>query len=93
MVDHINRWIGQAHPILTQLYELFANYHLLFKDQEKKAVNYSKSAIKNQGKVVGPNNEKMADCYYLLGTIYLNYGKKKEAIDNLKKAYEIIVKS
>lgn len=42
---------------------------------------------------MGPNNEKMADCYYLLGTIYMNYGKKIEAVNTLKKAYEIIVKS
>ena len=93
MVDHINKWIGEAHPILTELYELFANYHLLFKDQEKRAVNYSKSAIKNQEKVVGSNSEKMADCYYLLGSIYVNYGKKVEAVNTLKKAYEIILKS
>ena len=93
MIDHINKWIGEAHPILTQLYELFANYHLLFKDQEKKAVNYSKSAIRNQEKLVGGNNQKMADCYYLLGTIYLAYGKKVEAINSLKKAYEIILAS
>ena len=38
-----------------------------FKDQEKKAVNYCKSAIKNEEKLIGPNHHKMADSYYLIG--------------------------
>ena len=76
MIDHINKWIGEAHPILTELYELYANYHLLHKDQEKKSVNYCKTAIRNQEKLLGATHEKLADNYYLLGTVYLNYGKK-----------------
>lgn len=79
--------------MLTELYEIYANYYLLFKDQEKKAVNYCKSAIKNQEKIIGPYHLKMADSYYLLGTIYRHYGRKTEAINSLKKAKEIILKS
>ena len=35
----------------------------------------------------------MADSYYLLSSVYKNYGKKVEAINSLKKAKEIILKS
>lgn len=65
----------------------------MHKDQEKKSVNYCKTAIRNQEKLLGSSHEKLADNYYLLGTVYLNYGKKNEAINTLKKAKEIISKS
>ena len=48
----------------------------MHKDQEKKAVNYCKTAIRNEEKLLGSTHEKLADNYYLLGTVYLNYGKK-----------------
>lgn len=50
---------------------------MMHKDEEKKAVNYCKSAIMNQEKLVGQYHHKMADNYYLLGTVYLNYGKQR----------------
>lgn len=93
IVDHINKWVGDAHPILTQLYEMYARYYLTLKDQEKKAVNYCKTAIRNQEKLLGATHAKLADSYYLLGDIYLNFGKKNEAINTLNKAKEIIMKS
>ena len=76
LVDHINKWIGDAHPVLSELYEIYARYFMLSKDQEKKTVNYCKSAIKNQEKLLGNMHEKLADNYYYLGSVYLNYGKK-----------------
>jgi hypothetical protein len=76
VVEHINRWIGDCHPILTELYEIYANYYLMLKNQEKKAVNYCKTAIKNQKKILGQNHHRLADSYYLLGTVYRNFGRK-----------------
>lgn len=66
---------------------------MLSKDQEKKTVNYCKSAIKNQEKLLGSLHEKLADNYYHLATVYLNYGKKAEAINTFKKSKDIIEKS
>jgi hypothetical protein len=53
IVDHVNKWIGGAHPILSELYEIYARFYMLSKDQEKRTVNYCKSAIKNQEKLLG----------------------------------------
>lgn len=76
VVEHVGKWIGECHPVLTELYEIYANYYMMHKDEEKKAVNYCKSAIRNQEKLIGQSHQKMADNYYLLGTVYRNYGKK-----------------
>lgn len=93
VIEHVNKWIGECHPILTQLYETFANYYTMFKDQEKKAVNSCKSAIKNQEKLIGLSHPKMADSYYLLAEVYKNYGKRAEALNSFQKAKEILIKS
>lgn len=61
-----------------------------FKDEEKKTVNYCKSAIKNQEKLIGVNHIKLADSYYLLGNAYLTYARKVEALNSFKKAKEIL---
>ena len=65
----------------------------MHKDEEKKAVNYCKSAIMNQEKLIGQHHQKMADNYYLLGTVYRNYGKHRESINSFKKSREIILKN
>jgi hypothetical protein len=33
LINHLNRWIGDCHPILTELYEIYANYYEQFKNQ------------------------------------------------------------
>lgn len=40
-----------------------------------------------------PAPPKMADNYYLLGTVYRNYGKHRESINSFKKSREIILKN
>lgn len=48
IVEHIGRWVGASHPILSELYDIFARYYLCFRDEEKKAVSYSRSGLLNQ---------------------------------------------
>ncbi len=28
LVDHIHTWLGESHPILTEVFELFANFYV-----------------------------------------------------------------
>jgi hypothetical protein len=82
--------LGEYHPVLSELYDLFSRYYSTSKTEEKKATTYCKSSIKNIEKLLGQTNIKLADNYYMLAEIYINYQKKTEALSSLKRAREIL---
>ena len=90
LVEHIRQWLGNEHPLLAQLYDLFSHYHLSFHEQFPSALNYAKMALNNQEKMLGPNHFKIADAYYSLANVYCHYSKKTEALHCYKKALAII---
>lgn len=46
--------------------------------------------LKNEEKLLGTQHVKLADGYYQLGDIYLNYGKQVDALQSYKKALQIL---
>ena len=76
IIEHVNKWLGQYHPVLSELYDLLSRYYSTVKTEEKKATTYCKSSIKNIEKLLGNTNIKLADNYYMLSEIYINYQKK-----------------
>jgi tetratricopeptide (TPR) repeat protein len=93
VVEHVNRWLGECHPVLAELFDIFARYYLRFREEEKRAVSYSKNALKNQEKLLGGNHIKLADAYYTLGDIHLHYAKKADALQSLKRAAQILTQN
>jgi hypothetical protein len=56
-------------------------------------VKYCKNAINNQRKVIGANHNRIANSYYLFGSVYRSFGRKENAINNLEFAQEVIIKN
>jgi hypothetical protein len=52
---------------LAELFEIFSRYYLNLRDEEKKAINYCRNALKNQERLLGGSHVKLADAYYSLG--------------------------
>lgn len=90
MTCHINKYIGEYHPILSDVYDLFSRYYLGFKSQEKKAVTYAKASIRNVEKLLGGAKARLADHYFALAEVYLNYQKNREALNSLNRAKDIL---
>ncbi len=89
-MEHVNRWLGECHPILAEIFDIFSRYYLNFREEEKRAVSYCKNSLKNQEKLLGGNHIKLADGYYNLGEIYLHYAKKVDALQSYKRASQIL---
>jgi hypothetical protein len=47
-VEHINLWLGESHPIMAELYDIFTRYYLNEEDQLRNALAYARSALVNQ---------------------------------------------
>ena len=90
VVEHIGRWLGETHPLLTDLYDIFARYYGGRRDEEKQAVTYCRSSLKNQEKLLGGQHIKLAEGYFSLAGTYANFDKKGDALQAYKKAAGIL---
>ena len=84
--DHGRRWLGEIHPMYTQVNRLIASY---FADQLQHfdiAIKYAQDALEMQRKIFGGENENLWKDYFLLGKIYFNSKNIEMAMKYLFKA-------
>lgn len=52
LIKKISEWVGDTHPIYTDIYSVFAHYYAEIGNYEL-AMNYSKTALANMQKILG----------------------------------------
>lgn len=82
--DLLAFWGGESHPLLGELYDVFAAQNGRLGEYEK-AMDFAKSSIQNAVKLAGSNSLIAANKYYEYGLLCFKAGRKDDALANFIK--------
>lgn len=88
--DHARRWLGDVHPLFTQLNRMLAEYFSEMQIYYSKALKYATTSLDMQRALFEGDSEALWRDYYLIGKIHFFNSHVDEALTYLTKAKNLV---
>jgi hypothetical protein len=90
MQNHLRKWVGEAHPLYTNLNRLLAEYFLGQQLFYGTAIKYAQASLDMQLLLFGGECEHLWKDYFLIGKIHFLNNRTPESLTFLTKAKGLV---
>lgn len=87
--NRLSNIYGSNHPLLSEMYQIFSDHHKS-KGEVEDSINFMKSALLNYSAILGDQNIAVANSYFNLAKLLMEYNRLFEAEEYLVKAKQIM---
>jgi hypothetical protein len=88
--EHARKWLGDTHPLFTQLNRMLAEYFSEMQIYYSKALKYATASLHMQQALFEGDSEPLWRDYYLIGKIHYFNSRIEEALTYLTKAKGLV---
>jgi tetratricopeptide (TPR) repeat protein len=88
--EHARKWLGDTHPLFTQLNRMLAEYFSEMQIYYSKALKYATSSLNMQQALFEGDCEPLWRDYYLIGKIHYFNNHIEESLTYLTKAKNLV---
>jgi tetratricopeptide (TPR) repeat protein len=86
----VRKWLGEAHPLLIQLYRILAEYYSENQFYYSKALQFASESLKMHRILFEGDSEPIWRDYYLVGKVHYINNRLEEALNHLSKAKALV---
>jgi hypothetical protein len=90
IIEHGRKWLGEVHPLFTQVSRLIASYFSDHLQHFDIAIKYAQDSLDMQRRIFGGENEALWKDYFLLGKIYFTHKDIDQAMKYLLQSRQMI---